>query len=261
MNWIANNWEKYTFRVVGLVVFAFATQRLLQDDITGFATLFGVAFFCFFYANISRFKKFKGLGFEAELWEDKQREAEQLIERLRSIVNKALTGRFASGKRWRELWQLHDEIAKQHAALGAKIDFSDTKRQLWQLFIFDLLMPNYQKLHRIRMKMDGDVSKKINSEYPAPISDSDGYGRRLAQRGEVSWTLDPPFALAKEGKLAAEMLRWFETTKQKAMDTFGVALQDDAELLSEIKRLAGAESDSDMRVTEELIALSERDSD
>jgi hypothetical protein len=43
-------------------------------------------FLQFFYSNLARFKRFKGLGFEAELWEDKQKEAADLIDRLKNVV-------------------------------------------------------------------------------------------------------------------------------------------------------------------------------
>ena len=71
--------------------------------------VFGLGFLSFIYANVARFKRFKGLGFEAELWEDKQKEAADLIERLREVVSiysrevilgKVRAGRFANGPDW-----------------------------------------------------------------------------------------------------------------------------------------------------------------
>lgn len=65
-----------------------------------------MAFFSFFYSRLSQFK---GFGFEAELWEDKTKEAEGLIERLKSVVEistreivltKVMQGRWSDGADW-----------------------------------------------------------------------------------------------------------------------------------------------------------------
>ncbi len=75
-----------------------------------------MAFFSFIYSNISRFKRFKGLGFEAELWEDKQKEAAQLIDRLKAMVTvytreivmqKVMQNRYSGDGRWAESWKLY----------------------------------------------------------------------------------------------------------------------------------------------------------
>lgn len=48
-------------------------------------TTYSAGAFCLIFAFLSRFKKIKGLGIEAELWEEKMEEAEKLIDRLRSL--------------------------------------------------------------------------------------------------------------------------------------------------------------------------------
>lgn len=78
--------------------------------VTEAAATFGLSFFCFFYANISKFKRFKGLGFEAELWDEKQKEASQVVEELKRVfkmysremlIGKAMSGRWDSGGDWK----------------------------------------------------------------------------------------------------------------------------------------------------------------
>ena len=84
------HWEQAFFGIVGVAFLAFSFIGLLGGDVAGASATFAMAFFSFIYANISRFKRFKrfkGLGFEAELWEDKQKEAEQLIDRLKAVVS------------------------------------------------------------------------------------------------------------------------------------------------------------------------------
>jgi hypothetical protein len=52
---------------------------------------YGAAVFCLIFAFLSRFKRFKGLGIEAELWEQKQEEAAALIDRLKKEMERIET--------------------------------------------------------------------------------------------------------------------------------------------------------------------------
>lgn len=47
---------------------------------------YAAAVFCLIFAFLSRFKRFKGLGIEGELWEEKQEQAAALIDRLRRLA-------------------------------------------------------------------------------------------------------------------------------------------------------------------------------
>ena len=72
------------------------------------------------------------MGFEAELWEDKQKEAADLIDRLKNIVKvytheivmmKVMAGRWNDGPQWQSRWALYEELVGEHDTLGQKIDF------------------------------------------------------------------------------------------------------------------------------------------
>lgn len=63
---------------------------------------------------------------EAELWEDKQKEAADLIERLREVVSiytrevivgKVKAGRWGGKADWGEHWKLYDDLVTQHNVL------------------------------------------------------------------------------------------------------------------------------------------------
>jgi hypothetical protein len=133
---VRDKWEQLFFGLVGLVLLFFSFSRLWAEDLAGASATFAMAFFSFIYSNIARFKRFKGLGFEAELWEDKQKEAEQLIDRLKSVVSvytrevvlqRVLQGRLSDGSKWQDNWALYDDLVSKHNELGQKIDFSDLK--------------------------------------------------------------------------------------------------------------------------------------
>lgn len=111
------------------------------------SAVFFIGFICIIYANVSRFKRFKGLGFEAETWEDKQKEAADLIERLRNVVSiytheivlgKVKSGRWQKSMEWMSHWELYDNLVTQHQTLGQQIDFSVLKKEMDDYFLFDM---------------------------------------------------------------------------------------------------------------------------
>jgi hypothetical protein len=142
--WLSANWERMLFVVVGLIFFGQCFYLVYGGKITEAAVIFGLGFLSFIYANIARFKRFKGLGFEAELWEDKKKEAADLIERLRDVVSiytrevilgRITSGRFAGKADWKSHWKLYDDLVTQHNVLGQKIDFSNVKKGDGRLFL------------------------------------------------------------------------------------------------------------------------------
>jgi hypothetical protein len=136
---VLNGWERILFGLVGFACLILCFRALWSGQITAGVALFGMAFFSFFYSNLARFKRFKGLGFEAELWEDKQKEAADLIDRLKGIVStytreivmgNVMRGRRGGGEDWEKRWALFDELTGKHTELGQDIDFSPLKREM-----------------------------------------------------------------------------------------------------------------------------------
>lgn len=145
--WLLRNWERIIFSITGLILIGCSFHLIYNDKITNAAVVFGLGFLSFIYANLSRFKRFKGLGFEGELWEDKQREAADLIDRLKSVVSiythelvlsKVVGGRWVDEVDWEGHWRLYDDLTSQHAALGQKIDFTSLKKRMDDYFLCDL---------------------------------------------------------------------------------------------------------------------------
>jgi hypothetical protein len=151
---LKDNWEQIFFGTVGLFLLIISFYKILFDKLTDGSAIFAMAFFCFFYSNIARFKRFKGLGFEAELWEDTQKEAEKLIQRLKSVVavytreivlGKVRENRLGGGGRWHEIWGLYQELVERHAELGQQIDFRDLKENIETYFVFDICTALFQE--------------------------------------------------------------------------------------------------------------------
>lgn len=86
MKYLLGNWERLLFGLVGCACLGFGFHFIFEEKITSASAVFAIGFFSFLYSNLARFKRFKGLGFEAELWEDKQKEAADLIDRLKNVV-------------------------------------------------------------------------------------------------------------------------------------------------------------------------------
>src|SRR5262249_29384759 len=125
-----------------------------------------------------------------ELWEDKQKEAADLIERLKNVVSiytrelilgKVKSGRWGNGPDWKSYWQLYDDLVAQHAILGQRIDFSSLKKMMDDYFLFDMSMPEIEKIRAAAIKSKTAAMKKIDQEFGSPIRDNEGYSKRLEQ--------------------------------------------------------------------------------
>jgi hypothetical protein len=266
-SWISKYWERLLFGFIGFALLPFSFWFLAQEQVTLATASFAMSFLCFIYSNVSRFKRFKGLGFEAELWEDKQKEAAELIDRLKNIVSiytrevvlqKVTQGRWGNGPDWKSHWALYEELVSQHTAIGQKIDFSDLKRKMDSYFIFDIAMKFADQISNPIQTAISSASDKINKEFGSPITDADGYGKRLAQIHVVKPRLEDPFAIAKEGDLAAAVLKLATEAKTVLKRDFDLDVQFDQAVLTQLEELSSLRSRGPVVVTDALIELSRR---
>jgi hypothetical protein len=81
MRWVVNS-------IVALGATALLAVGLflaIRDHTSSAATALGFGFLLVVLLLLAKFRRFKGFGFEAEMWEEKQAEAEDLIERLKTF--------------------------------------------------------------------------------------------------------------------------------------------------------------------------------
>ena len=91
MKWVAN-----AIITLGAISLLAAGICLTVEDRTGSAaTALSFGFLLVVMLLLAKFRRFKGFGFEAEMWEEKQAEAENLIERLKAI-SKAMVQQMAA---------------------------------------------------------------------------------------------------------------------------------------------------------------------
>jgi hypothetical protein len=233
------------------------------EKVTESAVVFGLGFLCFLYANVARFKRFKGLGFEAELWEDKQKEAADLIERLREVVSiytrEVILGKVASGRwsgkiDWADHWKLYDDLVAQHNVLGQKINFSGVKKVMDDYFLFDMTMPEIVKIREVANKGRSAAMQKINQEFGSPIRDNDGYRKRLEQYRALPDGIDDPFEISTKSDLSRHALNLWHDTKERLTRDFDVEVNIDPEVLERLEKISKLYQSRPVQVTDDLVS-------
>jgi hypothetical protein len=267
--WVSNNWERVLFSCLGLIFLAFSVFYLKGRSVPESSASFAMGFLCFLFASVARFKRFKGLGFEAELWEDKQKEAAELIDRLKAIVaiytrevvlSKVTQGRWEGGRdAWTENWKLFNELTKQHETLGQKIDFSDLKREMDTYFLFDITHRLMKVVERSMSDGAGIARQKVSEEFGNPVTDLEGHNNRQAQLREIKTQFEEPFEIGRRENLAEAVLTRARETQHALKQRFGVEISFDQTTLDKLAEVSSAYETRPVQVTDRLIALSNGD--
>ena len=266
-SWLVEYWERALFAIVGLICLAFSFDFLWHGKVPEASAVFAVAFFSFLYSNVSRFKRFKGLGFEAELWEDKQKEAADLIERLKSVVTiysreivmgSVLRMRFG-GSRWKHSWNLLEELHKQHTDLGQNIDFADLKTEMDDYFLYDMVSYPERKLYSALMSAHSKAHDIINHEFPGGVTDIDAYNIRIAQLNEIKYSREDRDIHGPNVNLAEDALSHYEDQRKKLKENFGINFEIDEPTVTRLIAISKLYRNRPIAVTETLIAWAEKD--
>ena len=262
MKWINKNWQQLLFTLIGLVFLSFCLKFVMDDKIADAAFLFGFAFMCFVFSNVSIFKSFKGLGFEAELWENRQKEAENLIQKLKKVItvyteeiitNSVTAGRWNSAKSWNDTLNLYDVLTNQHAELGLKIDFTELKNLVDSYYILDCLSPCAAEINTKIAEGLRSAMQKIKEEFKSPISDSIGYAARLEKYREIRFDVDEPLILAKERIFADQLLLLWKASKEKLKKDFDVEIEIEEKILERIREIAKISKHKSLKIEKHMI--------
>ena len=150
--------ESGFLKVLGLSLIALAVYFLLQDNVPAATLCAAVGVLLLFLARFSHFKRFKGWGFEAEIWEEKQQEAEQLVEALKKIatltsreimLQSIKSGRWSDGKRWADHLRLFEEIKAAQADMLDEVAKKEIRRSIDRWFLHDMVHREYGELRRL----------------------------------------------------------------------------------------------------------------
>lgn len=263
--YLKQSWERLFFGLVGFTCIVFGFVFLVNDKITSASAVFAIGFFSFLYSNLARFKRFKGLGFEAELWEDKQKEAADLIERLKNVVaiysrevvmGHVMRGRMG-GVNWSKNWALFDELVVQHSALGQAIDFGDLKARIDHVFLFDMCHHQTPALVREVHDARSKSQQKIDIEFGSPIRDVEGYGSRIAQLNAIEFDTHSLFERMICSNVPDELLTQIKVAAVAFERDFDVTLILDQKAMQILERIAGWYANKPLIVTPEMISIAE----
>ena len=165
---------------LGAALWLSLTHNLAEATFIGLLGLLVLAF-----ARLTQFKKVKGLGFEAELWDQTQKEAELLIAQMRDLIFilAETTGRsIARAGRWdshftrKEQIEFLDSLRASLGSIGVSAEKAETiyrefKRitaQRMAYKIWEGLKVEFDAAHQI-------AQQALTAKHPSPIADAGQY--------------------------------------------------------------------------------------
>ncbi|WP_126978517.1 hypothetical protein [Frigidibacter oleivorans] len=267
---LSKNWERVAFSLIGGTFLAFSIARLYNNDLVSAAASFGMALLSFVMSKLSRFKKIKGFGIEAELWEDTQKEAADLIERLRVVVSiytrevvlgAAMRGRWGASNSWRETWKLYDDLVQQHNELGQKLDFGDLEAKVKKIFVLDIMRYLFDPIHAAVVAGRNEAQKRLSAEFGPVIKDHVAYSARVAKLREIPQNYRPYIDAEYEGDVAGDAISWAEDAQKKLRDSFGVDVHFDEGIMMKLRRLSREVRSGTRLANDEWIDLVDRNRD
>jgi hypothetical protein len=258
-------WESVLLKLCGFCLIGLAVYFLFIGDVPGATLCAAVGLLLTFLARFSQFKRFKGWGFEAEMWEEKQQEAEKLVESLKGIA--ALTarevmlqsiksGRWGSGQRWEDHWKLFEEVKAAQAGLLNEDGQKEVRRLIDRWFLHDMAINEFGKLKEIVTRETEQARQAIRAKFGNPISDPTAFGAEM----QLLSTLDKSiglFELAGIKPLIESIEEWWESSR-KTLANYEIEIAMPGEVRSKLDTYKALESLPEMPVTKELIASADR---
>lgn len=182
--------------VSGMALISLGAFQGFYEKIQSSSILFGAGIIVLIFSFLSRFKRFKGLGIEGELWEDKQEEAEQLINNTKENIEKlknsvstiseiaytslASIGRLNPVPKEYKL-SATDKLDKNLKELNfTKEEILEVKHYLNFLITFDLASKLVNEIKLILAKLSTEENKKL-TDYPSPTQANDTVYKQLIE--------------------------------------------------------------------------------
>lgn len=255
------NLERILPSVIGYGSFAFGFSLIWDEKLTaaGVTLVFGLI--CLVFGNLARFKSFSGLGFQAELWEAKQKEADDLIARLRNIMaiitteilsTRVKSGRFDAGGEWNATWDLYDSILAQYREIGLELNLSDAKSLMDKYFLFDLTCPAVAKVsYAITQGKDKALARlqEKGGEANSNLQEMEG----LKKYDDIVRNLKEPFTVMERENLARLAKNSFEKSKTDLGEKYGIVLELPVGTIERLDALAKVIDNRPVVVTKELL--------
>lgn len=168
--------------IVAVVLFGGGYYLSYLDKSAAAGLTYAAAIFAMIFAFLSRFKRFKGLGVEAEMWEDKQTEAADLIDRLRKLTTATAKPIFSIAPRMGR-WDSALPRQEAHAVITNLEDvlneaevspeqIEELKRPYHYFAMADQIRPVRNALNELVHEKTSKLSDEVN-KLPKPVADDD----------------------------------------------------------------------------------------
>ena len=200
LRWLAENWSRVLFLTLAFGLIALGVRFLLLEKEALAAIPMAFGFLALILAFLSKFKRFKGFGLEAEMWEDKQLEAEAIINKFKSLLSiqsraiihaRIQNGRFASKNQWAEIFDLLSDLEATSSDFG--VDLRDAKALIADYFLRDFAYAVYEAIRKEYYPNFQRVSTVLESRFGKVISDHDGYNEAIRKKSEIEHSLEFEF--------------------------------------------------------------------
>lgn len=264
--WFKENFERAFLFLVSLAFLSFSIFFMAKENITGSTTAFVMFFLCLVYGNFSRFKRFKGLGFEAELWEDKQREAEALVDRLKSIVQiytreivmmRVMDGNIFHASKWEERWALYEELVAQHDTLGQSIDFIPLRKKMYSVMIGHAISPTIPKLNEYFVREQLKARDKLKSVHKEARSEQSDLEKELLEIKDLKIGTDTISNISEDTNPANLVLLVIERLIGEFKNRYNITVQLPEEELSRLREISGFFEAGDLRPNRRLMRMAD----
>ena len=263
---VREHWERIVFSLIGLCFVSFSIYFLWIDKLTEAIATFGMFFISFVLSSLSRFKRFKGLGIEAELWEDKKKEAASLIERLKKVVTiyskeilmaRAMSGRLGPHEGWKSHWNLFEKLTSEHKELGHSIDFTEERSYFEALFVFDIVSHISKNLFLPIKNGKAEAKKLMDTKFGSPIRDVTGYNHEVEVWRTIQVSVKDAFEVSLESNLAGITIDLVVNSKRTLSEHFEIDIHLDRDLLDILGKVSAQIESGNLEITDELIRLAD----
>lgn len=183
--------------IVAILLFVSGVGLGYMDKVGAATATYTAAVLSLVFAFLPEFKKFKGLGIEAELLDKKIEETDKLLKQLRDITapisemlisTTARSGRFDSGMPRRQKYELIQRIEGELKKCGVEDPQLEQAKNDWNFYnTFDLATPIFEKI-TAKLKPILQEREKALQESKQPITPDrmDEHNRLIQHRNEVS---------------------------------------------------------------------------
>ena len=146
------NYKPILLMVLAIVLFIAGLLLAFSDKDTSLVvSTYAAAIFCLIFVFITQFKKFKGLGIEAELWDETQEKAEKLLNNLQNVsqvlAECAYSSVISSGRGYgsipnSERLEMADSLSKELKNIEIpETIINHSRHHFDRLFVYDILSP------------------------------------------------------------------------------------------------------------------------